>query len=82
MFSPNHPENVTQQVSLTLSSKRPFKIDDTSKRVGLSTRSPGIRISEIIDERRTWEVLWPIFHSIFKVNNTIRSTQASVPIQV
>lgn len=82
MFSPNHPENVTQQVSLTLSSKPPSKIDDTSKRIGLSTKSPGVRISEVIDERRAWEVLLPIFYFIFKVNNTIKNTWSGDPIQV
>lgn len=82
MFSPNHPENVTQQVSLALSSKPPSKIDDTSKRAGLSTKSPGIRLSEIIDERRTREALLPIFYSIFKVNNTIRNTWDGDPIQI
>lgn len=74
MFSPNLPENVTQQVSLGLSSKPPFKIDDTRERAGPSTKFPGIRIPGIIDESRTREVPWPVFYSIFKADNTMRNT--------
>lgn len=40
MFSPNNPDNVTQQVSLANQPKSSSKINDTEKKVGLSSLRP------------------------------------------
>lgn len=56
MFFPHHPDNVAQQVSPALQPEPHSKINDTGKRVGLSSlgfdapppprhKSPSIRIS-------------------------------------
>lgn len=61
MFSPNHPDIVTQQVSQALQPEPPSKINDMGKKVGPSSLrldSPPSTLAfgflEVIDEMRKW----------------------------
>lgn len=55
MFSPNHFDNVTQQVHLALSPESSSKIDDTGERAGL--RSLGFDSFQVLSHQDFWNLL-------------------------